>query len=81
MRNIIHKFDYLPLISVRGIDRGRNSGLGCKEPGLGCEGPGLGCEGSGLVCWKNVLTKLVEGWSDSFESIFCLMVLRSEIEK
>jgi hypothetical protein len=50
MRNIIHKFDYLPLISVRGIDRGRNSGLGCKEPGLGCEGPGLGCEGSGLVC-------------------------------
>ena len=54
MRNLNHKFDNLPLMSVRGIDKGfmsrRMSGLGCEEPGLdsgldsglGCEEPGFG---------------------------------------
>ena len=98
MRNINHKFDNLPLMSVRGIDKGfmsrRMSGLGCEEPGFGCEDSGLGCKGPGLrseepgfgwerptgFCWKNGLTKLVEGWSVCFESVFCLMILVSEIK-
>ena len=82
MRNINHKFDNLPLMSVRGIDifPRRISGLGCEEPGLGSEESGLGCKGPGFG-WKNGLTKLVEGWSVCFESVFCLMILRSEIEK
>ena len=89
MRNINHKFDNLPLMSVRGIDifPRRISGLGCEEPGLGSEESGLGCKGPGFgwerhgFCLKNGLTKHVEGWSVSFESVFCLMILRSEIEK
>ena len=52
MHNINHKFDNLPLMSVRGIDRGfmsrRMSVLSCEEPGLGCEESGLGCKGPGL---------------------------------
>ena len=82
MRNINHKFDNLPLMSVRGIDifPRRISGLGCEESVLGCKGPGFGWERPGFG-WKNGLTKLVEGWSVCFESVFCLMILRSEIEK
>ena len=72
---------------MRGIDISlsrRISGLGCTiTTCLGCEGPG--CKITGFLgsdfFWKNGLAKLVEGWSDSFESVFCLMVLRSEIEK
>ena len=52
MRNINHKLENLPLMSVRGIDNGlmsrRMSGLGCEEPGFGCEDSGLGCKGPGL---------------------------------
>ena len=90
MRNINHKFDNLPLMSVRGIDifmSRRMSGLGCEEPGLGWEESGLGCEGPGFgwerpgFCWKNGLAILVEGWSVCFESVFCLMIVRSKIGK
>ena len=59
----------------------KESGLGCEESGLGCEGPGFGWERPTGFCWKNGLTKLVEGWSVCFESVFCLMILGSEIEK
>ena len=73
----------------------KKTGLGCEDSGLGCEDSGLGCKDSGLCCeepgfgwerttgfcWKNGLTKLVEGWSVCLESVFCLMILGSEIEK